>query len=148
MKQLFVVFAHLLSAFATVLKPGGAKGLVAENLLLRQQLLILRRSRRRARNLRARDRLLLGFWSLFLSPRRRVRTAIILKPSSLLRFIRALKQRKYRLLFSSTRKCKPGPKGPAPEMIEAILPTQAAQSSVRLSQNCPTNCRDLRNRDG
>jgi len=58
---------------------------------------------------------------LFLSPRRRVRTAIILKPSSLLRFIRALKQRKYQLLFSSTRKCKPGPKGPAPELIAAIL---------------------------
>ena len=65
MKQLFVVFAHLLSAFAIVLKPGGAKGLVAENLLLRQQLLILRRSRRRAPNLRAKDRLLLGFWSCF-----------------------------------------------------------------------------------
>jgi transposase InsO family protein len=63
----------------------------------------------------------LGFWSLFLSSRRRARTAIILKPSSLFRFIRALKQRKYRLLFSSTRKSKPGPKGPAPELIEAIL---------------------------
>jgi putative transposase len=121
MTELFVVFAHLLSAFATVLKPGGAKGLVAENLLLRQQLLILRRSRRRAPNLCAKDRLLLGFCSCFVSPRRRVRSAIILKPSSLFRFIHALKQRKYRLLFSSTRKCKPGPKGPAPELIEAIL---------------------------
>jgi len=46
MKKLFVVFAHLLSAFATVLKPGRAKDPVAENLLLRQQLLILRRFRR------------------------------------------------------------------------------------------------------
>jgi hypothetical protein len=53
MKKLLVVFAHLLSAFATVLKPGGAKSLVAEDLLLLQQLLILRRSRRRAPNLRA-----------------------------------------------------------------------------------------------
>jgi transposase InsO family protein len=35
--------------------------------------------------------------------------------------MRALKQRKYRLLFSSTRKSKPGPKGPAPDLIEAIL---------------------------
>jgi hypothetical protein len=78
MKKLFVVFAHLLSAFATVLKPGGTKGPVAENLLLRQQLLFLWCSRRRAPNLRAKDRLLLGVWSFFLSPRRRVRTAIIL----------------------------------------------------------------------
>jgi len=120
-KDLFLLLAHLLSAFATVLKPGGVKALVAENLLLRQQLLILRRSRLRALNLRAKDRLLLGFWSSFLSPCRRIRSAIILKPSSLFRFLRALKQRKYRLLFSATRKSKPGPKGPAPELIEAIL---------------------------
>ena len=121
MRDLFVLLVHLVSAFATVVKPGGAKGLVAENLLLRHQLLILRRSGRRAPNLRAKDRLLLGFWSLFLSSRRRARTAIILKPSSLFRFMRALKQRKYRFLFSSTRKSKPGPKGPAPELREAIL---------------------------
>jgi hypothetical protein len=63
MKKLFVVFAHLLSAFATVLKPGGANGPVEENLLLRQQLLFLRRSRRQAPNLRNKDRLLGGFWS-------------------------------------------------------------------------------------
>jgi len=40
-----VLCAHLLCAFATVLKPGGAKSLVAGNLLLRQQRLVLRRSR-------------------------------------------------------------------------------------------------------
>ena len=63
MKDLFVFFAHLLSAFTTVLKPGGAKSLVAENLLLREQFLLLRRSRRRTANLHAKDRALgvLGF---------------------------------------------------------------------------------------
>src|SRR6266496_6555459 len=120
MKDLFVELAHLLAAFATVLKPGRAKGLVAENLLVRQQLLVLRRSRRRAPNLRATDRLLFGFCSQFLSRRRLLRSAIILKPATLLRFHRGLKDFKYRFLYSSSPKSKPGPKGPAPELVQTI----------------------------
>jgi len=64
---------------------------------------------------------MLGFWSLFLSPRRILRTAIIIRPSSLLKFHDALKRRKYRLLFSSTRRGKPGPIGPSQELIHAIV---------------------------
>ena len=44
-----------------------------------------------------------------------------MRPSTLLRFHEALKRRKYRLLFSSRRKRTPGPKGPSPELIAAIL---------------------------
>ena len=44
-----------------------------------------------------------------------------MRPSTLLRFHEALKKRKYRLLFSSRRMGKPGPKGPSPELIRAIL---------------------------
>jgi putative transposase len=58
---------------------------VAENLLLKQQLLVMRRSRRRAPHLHPTDRLLFGFCSLFLSHRRLVHTAILIKPSALLR---------------------------------------------------------------
>jgi hypothetical protein len=63
---------------------------------------------------------LFGFCSLFLSRRRLLRAAIILKPSTLLHFHRGLKEFKYRFLFSSISKSKPGPKGPAPELIQAI----------------------------
>ena len=38
-------------------------------------------------------------------------------------FHRALVKRKYRLLFSSKRRGRPGPKGPAPELITAIVET-------------------------
>jgi len=65
--------------------------------------------------------MLLGFWSLFLSPRRIQRAALILRPSTLLRYHAALKKRKYRLLFSSRRKGTPGPKGPSQELIRAII---------------------------
>jgi hypothetical protein len=46
----------------------------------------------RVPNLSAKDRALLGFRSLFLNPRRIVRSAIIIKPSTLLRFHNARRE--------------------------------------------------------
>lgn len=43
------------------------------------------------------------------------------KPSTLLNLHRTLVTRKYRLLFSSTRRKKPGPKGPSEELIRAVI---------------------------
>ena len=60
MKDLVILLVHLLTAVARLLGRGGAKALVAENLLIKQQLLILTRSRQRAPNLMPRDRILLG----------------------------------------------------------------------------------------
>ena len=121
MKNLLLMLAHLLATLATLLGPGGAKAIVADSLLMKQQLLIINRSRRRAPNLTVIDRLLLGFWTLFLSPHHIRRAAVILKPSTLLSFHDMLKRRKYRLLYTARRKGKPGPKGPSQERIEAIL---------------------------
>ena len=96
--------------------------MIAENLLLKQQLIVLRRARRRAPNLTRSDRRLCGFESLFLNPGRIRKLAIALRPSTLLAFHQALVRRKYRLLFSS-RPCpkKPGPKGPDEGVIRAIV---------------------------
>jgi len=66
----------------------GTQSCLAENFLLKRQLLVLRRARRRAPNLRTADRLLFGFYSQFLSTRRLARAAIILEPATLLRFHR------------------------------------------------------------
>ena len=49
-----------------------------------------------------------------------MRAAIILKPATLLRFHRGFKDFKYRFLYSSSPKPKPGPTGPSPELIRAI----------------------------
>src|SRR5262245_15363894 len=89
---------------------GGVRSVVAENLLLKQQLIVLRRARKRAPNLTSRDRLLCGFWSIFLSPGRIRKAAIAFQPSTLLAFHQAFVRRKYRRLFSSTPHAKkPGP---------------------------------------
>ncbi len=69
MKDLLVLLAHLLTTLARLLGPGGTRAVVADSLLMKQQLLVISRSRRRAPNLSALDRLLLGFGSLFLSQR-------------------------------------------------------------------------------
>jgi hypothetical protein len=45
--------------------PGGVRAVIAENLLLKQQLIVLRRAHPRAPNLTLQDRLLSGFGSLF-----------------------------------------------------------------------------------
>ena len=113
MKDMLLLLAHLLTTIAKLLGPGGAKAVVADSLLLKHQLLIINRSRRRSPNLLAHDRFLLGLWSLFLTSPRILRTAIIIRPSTLLKFHKALVRRKYRLIFSSIRRSKLGPKGPS-----------------------------------
>ena len=121
MKDLLILLIHLLTTIAKLLGPGGARAVVADSLLMKQQLLVINRSRRRAPNLSTLDRFLFGFWSLFLDPRRIQRAAVILRPSTLLKFHDLLINRKYRLLYSSCKKGKPGPKGPSPELIQAII---------------------------
>ena len=121
MRDVFFLLFELLSTLAKLARPGGSRTVVAENLLLKQQLIIHSRSRQRAPNLNTRDRTLLGFMSLFLRPRRIVRAAIIIKPSTLLSFHSALKKRKYCLLYSPRGGKKPGAKGPSREVINAIV---------------------------
>jgi putative transposase len=83
---------------------------MAESLLLKHQILISNRSRRRAPNLTTLDRCVLGLTTLFLSPRRIPRLGALIKPATLFKFQKALVERKYRLLFSSSsHRRKPGP---------------------------------------
>src|SRR5450759_2033412 len=120
MKNAILVLVHLLARLAVLLGTGGTRAVLAENILLKQQLLVLQRSRRRAPNLRTADRWLFGFCAQFVSLRRLIRTAIILKPATLLRFHRGFRDFKYRFLYSSSPKKTPGPKGRSPELIQAI----------------------------
>ena len=121
MKDVIYLLLHLLTTLAKLLQPGGSRAVIAENLLLKQQLIIHSRSRQRAPNQSTQDRTVLGFLSLFLNPRRLARSATIIKPSTLLHFHNALKKRKYQLLYSPRGGRKPGPKGPPKEVIRAIV---------------------------
>ena len=121
MRDLAMLAIHLIVTVAKLLIPGGARSIVSESLLLKHQLLILNRSRARAPNLRPIDRIIASLCSGLMRPARLLRSAIVLKPSTLMAFHRALVNRKYRLLFAPRRRGKPGPKGPSPELIVAII---------------------------
>ena len=120
MRDLIILLVHLISTLARFLGPGGLRSVVAESLLVKQQVLILNRSRKRAPNLRASDRFISGICALLMRPSRLIRTAIVLRPSTVLDFHRILRKRKYRLLFSPKRR-RTGPKGPSKELVDAIV---------------------------
>ena len=121
MPHLLLLAVHLLATIAKLVRPGGVRVVVAESLLLKHQLLISSRARRRAPNLNSLDRFVLGLGSLFVPANRIPKLAVILKPRTMLRFHEALKKRKYRCLFSSGGHRHPGPKGPSKELIDAIV---------------------------
>jgi hypothetical protein len=52
MRDLAALLVHLLATVARLAGPGGARAVVAESVLVKQQLLILNRSRKRSPNLR------------------------------------------------------------------------------------------------
>ena len=121
MRDLILLFVHVLATSIRLVRPGGVRSVLAESVLLKHQLLTLNRSHRRAPNLRGSDRLIAGLCALLVLPRRLVRSAVVVKPSTLLNFHRALVHRKYRLLFSPKHRAKPGPKGPSPDLIRAVI---------------------------
>jgi putative transposase len=84
MRDLVDLFIHFIATLDRLLGPGGARCIVAESLLLKHQLLIVNRSRHRSPNLSASDRILAGLMALLVRPTRLLRSAIVLKPSTLL----------------------------------------------------------------
>ena len=68
MPDFLILLVHLIVTVIRLAKPGGFRSVVAESVLVRHQLLILNRGRKRAPNLRARDRILAGLCTLFSFP--------------------------------------------------------------------------------
>ena len=121
MRELVILLVHLIATVARLIGPGGVRSVVAESLLVKHQLLIVNRARQRAPNLQPVDRLIAGLCSLFVQPNRLFRSAVVLRPSTILAFHNMLKKRKYRLLFSPKQRGRPGPKGPSPELVAAVV---------------------------
>src|SRR6266568_2978460 len=93
MHALLILAVHLLVTLAKLLRPGGARAVVAESLILKHQLLISNRSRQRAPNLTSIDRFVLGLTMLFVSPRRIPKLGALVKPATLFKFHKALVDR-------------------------------------------------------
>ena len=121
MRDIFILFLHAIVIIIRLARPGGLRSVVAESVLMRHQVLILNRGRKRAPNLRASDRIIAGLCTSLMRPARVLRSAIALRPSTLMHFHKMLTKQKYRLLFSPKRVQRPGPKGPTKELIDAVV---------------------------
>ena len=64
MRDFLILFVHLIVTVARLAKPGGLRSVVAESVLVRHQLLVLNRGRKRAPNLNATDRIIAGLCTL------------------------------------------------------------------------------------
>src|SRR5439155_6080638 len=117
MRDMLVLFVHVIVTVLRLARPGGFRSVIAESALVRHQLWILNRGRKRAPNLRVSDRIVAGLCTLLMRPARIVRSWIVLRPSTLLHFHQMLIKRKYRKLFSAKHGRRAGPKGPAKELI-------------------------------
>ena len=94
MRDLLLLAIHLFVTLAKLLRPGGARAVAAESLLLKQQLIVSNRSRKRAPNLSTLDRFVFGLITLFVSPRRIPKLSAIVKSATLCKFHKALVDRK------------------------------------------------------
>src|SRR5215831_9595107 len=121
MHDILVILVHSIVTVVRLIRPGGLRAVVAESTLPRHPMLILNLNRKRAPNLRVSDRVIAGLCTLLMHPSRMRRCGIVLKSSTLLHFHHLLTKRKYHMLFSSKRGGRPGPKGPAQELIEAVV---------------------------
>jgi hypothetical protein len=84
MRDVVVLFIHLIVTVVRLARPGGLRSVVAESVLVRHQLQILNRSRKRAPNLRTAERIIAGLCTRFMNPARVPRSAIVLKPMTYL----------------------------------------------------------------
>lgn len=121
MIKFLTVILNFISVWLRLLRPGGLRMIVAENIALRKQLIVLSRHQKRAPNLTTFDKIVFGVLAAMISAKRLARLAIAIKPTTLLKFHKALVQRKYHLLFSRKSPRKPGPKGPSQAIVDAIV---------------------------
>ncbi len=112
---------HFFVTLAKLIRPDGIKAVMTENLLLKQQLLMLTRQRSRAPRLTSFDRFLFGYLTFFISKEQLQKISIIWKPATILKFHQALVNRKYRDLYSCKSRIKPGRKGPKQDLIELVV---------------------------
>ncbi len=87
-------------------------------------------------------------------PARLLRSAIVLRPATIIHFHRSLVKRKYRNLFSpKSKRSLPGPKGPSAELIAAIVEMkqrnprfgyQRIADQIALAFNIPVNKNTVR----
>ncbi len=77
MRDALILLVHRIATVTRLFAPSGVRAIVAESVLLKQQLLVLNRSRARAPNLRPLGRTIVAVCAGVLRPAHLLRTAIV-----------------------------------------------------------------------
>ncbi len=131
MREHLSLIIHLLFTLAKLFKPGGVKAVIAENIVMRQQLITLSRARKRPPKLSAFDRFCFGLMACLVSKSRLQKIAVILKPATFLNFHKVLVKRKYHQLYSNKLNRNPGRKGQDPALIDFVVEMKKRNPSFR-----------------
>ncbi len=133
MNRIAVTILHIIALLIRSRNSSGIKTLIAENLILKQQLLVMTQKSKRCPPLSTADRIILGLCTLTMTPKRIERAAVIMSSSTLLRIHKIFVNKKYQRLFSNKKYSKPGPKGPSAALIRFIVETKERNPSY----GCP-----------
>jgi putative transposase len=125
MLNLLQLICILFRMLLKIVKLGGISSVIAENILLRQQLIILSRNKKRCPNLSNADCFIFGIFSQYINYKKLARLAILIKPGTLIKLHKIFVSRKYRLLFTKKSYKKPGRRGPSQEIIDLVLKYKA-----------------------
>ena len=112
---------HLFVTLIELSKPGGVKVLIAENDVIRQQLIVMTRGKKRSPSLTTSDRILFGFFAFFIDEKWLQKVAVSIKPATILAFHKALVKRKYCKLYSNKTKRKAGRKPQDQALIKSVI---------------------------
>jgi putative transposase len=129
MSEKMELLVHLIVTLFRLLKPSGLKVVMAETMIMKQQLIVMNRGRARAPKLGTSDRFLFGLLAFFISEKRLKKVAVIIKPATILGFHGALVKRKYSRLYSNNSDKRPGRKGQDQALIDLVIEMKARNPS-------------------
>jgi len=143
MRLFFVVFASTVQTILSLLKTGGLRSVVAEMVLLRSQMIILKRKNPKISRLTPWQRLVLGSAANFIARKRIQRLAIAISPATILRFHKLLVKKKYSKLYSN-RKKQVGRPPKSEELIVLVVKIKTNNPSF----GCPRIAMIVKDRTG
>ena len=134
MREKYELLVHFIITLIKILKPGGLKMVMAENMALKQQLITISRTRKRAPKLTTFDRFFFGILGFLINTKRILKIGVIIKPATIIKFHQAIVKRKYHLLYSAKKRQRPGRKGPDQQLVNLLLEMKARNPNFGYSR--------------
>ena len=94
---------------------------MAETIAMKQELIVMNRSRKRSPTLATRDRFLFGLLTMLIGRCRLQKVAVIIKPATILSFHKAQVKQKYGRLYSNMTQKPPGRKLQDQALIDLVI---------------------------